>query len=54
MLQPPEDEDADIWPDFIAPDDDEDMAPPDDDDRPVDFVAPEDDEILTPVASLGL
>jgi hypothetical protein len=30
VLQPPEDEDDDIWPDFIAPDDDEDMAPEDD------------------------
>jgi len=32
VLQPPEDEDADIWPDFVAPDDDEDVAPDDDED----------------------
>jgi hypothetical protein len=30
VSQLPEDEDDAIWPDFIAPDDDEDVAPEDD------------------------
>jgi hypothetical protein len=55
VLQPPEDEDAEVWPDFIAPDDDEDMGPEDDEGvRPLDFMPPEDDVTLTPVESFGL
>jgi hypothetical protein len=45
-----------MWPDFVAPDDDDDMAPDDDEDgRLLNCVVREaDDGMLTPVASLGL